>query len=177
MKTASKRQPSRDKVRAHRKRLRAKGLRPLQIWVPDTRSATFKAQAHRQSLIVARSEHAPEDQDFIDAISGDWLKRGELWTVAGGKDYAGKPRPAVIVQDDRFDATGSITICAITSDKSEAPLIQPSDQNGLATTSRLMVDKITTIPKSKLGSRIGRLDASDMARVNQAMLIFLGLAG
>jgi mRNA interferase MazF len=109
------------------------------------------------------------------------LKRGEIWTVAGGKDYAGKPRPAVIVQDDRFDATGSITICAITSDKSEAPLfrivIQPSDQNKLTTTSRLMVDKITTIPKSKLGFRIGHLDAADMARVNQAMLIFLGLAG
>jgi len=109
------------------------------------------------------------------------LKRGEIWTVAGGKDYAGKPRPAVIVQDDRFDATGSITICVITSDKSEAPLfrivIQPSDQNGLTTISRLMVDKITTIPKSKLGSRIGHLDTADIARVNQAMLIFLGLAG
>jgi mRNA interferase MazF len=109
------------------------------------------------------------------------LKRGEIWTVAGGKDYAGKPRPAVIVQDDRFDATESITICVITSDKSEAPLfrivIQPSDQNGLATISRLMVDKITTISKSKLGYRIGHLDAADLARVNQAMLIFLGLAG
>jgi mRNA interferase MazF len=109
------------------------------------------------------------------------LKRGEIWTVAGGKDYSGKPRPAVIVQDDRFDATGSITICAITSDKSEAPLfritIQPSDQNRLTTTSKLMVDKITTIPKRKLGSRIGHLDAADMARVNKAMLIFLGLAG
>ena len=109
------------------------------------------------------------------------MKRGEIWTVSGGKDYAGKPRPAVIVQDDRFDATASITICAITSDKSEAPLfrivIQPSDQNRLTTTSRLMVDKITTIPKSKLGTRIGNLDAVDMARVNQAMLIFLGLAG
>jgi mRNA interferase MazF len=108
------------------------------------------------------------------------LKRGEIWTVAGGKDYAAKPRPAVIVQNDRFDATGSITICALTSDKSEAPLfrivIQPSDQNKITTTSRLMVDKITTIPKSKLGSRIGHLDAADMARVNQAMLIILGLA-
>lgn len=71
MKTSPKRPPSRDKVRAHRKRLRAQGLRPVQIWVPDTRSLTFKAQAHRQSLIVARSAHALEDQDFIDAISGD----------------------------------------------------------------------------------------------------------
>ena len=93
--------------------------------------------------------------------------RGKIWTVAGGKDYAGKLRPAVIVQDDRFDAT---------SDKSEAPLfriaIQPSDQNGLATISRLMVDKITTIPKSKLGYCVGHLDAADLVRVNQAMLIF-----
>jgi len=109
------------------------------------------------------------------------LKRGEIWTVAGGKDYAGKPRPAVIVQDDRFDATASITICAITSDKTEAPLfrivVRPSDQNGLTAISRLMVDKITTIPKSKLGSRIGHLDAADMARVNHAILIFFGLAG
>ena len=71
MKTASKRQPSRDKVREHRKRLRAQGLRPLQIWVPDTRSAAFKVQAHRQSRIVARSAQAQQDQDFIDAISGD----------------------------------------------------------------------------------------------------------
>lgn len=71
METAPKRQPSRDKVRAHRKRLRAQGLRPVQIWVPDTRSLVFKAQAHRQSLVVARSAHAQEDQDFIDAISRD----------------------------------------------------------------------------------------------------------
>ena len=85
------------------------------------------------------------------------------------------------VQDDRFDATGSITISTMTSDKSEAPLfqivIQPSERNGLTIASRLMGDKITTIPKSKLGHRIGHLDAADLLRVNQAMLIFLGLAG
>jgi surfactin synthase thioesterase subunit len=60
---------SRDKVRAHRKRLRQQGLRPIQIWVPDMRSPTFVAEAHRQSLAVARSPHAKKDQDFIDAIS------------------------------------------------------------------------------------------------------------
>jgi hypothetical protein len=62
-------QPSRDKVRAHRDRLRRQGLRPIQIWVPDVRSPSFKAEAHRQSLAVARSGHAKEDQDFIDAVS------------------------------------------------------------------------------------------------------------
>jgi Protein of unknown function (DUF3018) len=61
--------PARDKVRAHRDRLRQRGLRPIQIWVPDVRSPAFKAEAHRQSLAVARSPHRDEDQDFIDAIS------------------------------------------------------------------------------------------------------------
>jgi hypothetical protein len=64
-----KRLSSREKVRAHRKRLRARGLRPIQIWIPDTRTASFKAEAHRQSQVVARSPYARQDQDFIDAIS------------------------------------------------------------------------------------------------------------
>ena len=62
---------SRDKVRTHRKKLRQQGLRPIQIWVPDMRSPAFAAEAHRQSLAVARSPHAKQDQDFIDAVS-DW---------------------------------------------------------------------------------------------------------
>ena len=61
--------PSRQKVREYRERLRRQGLRPIQIWVPDTRAPEFGAEAHRQSLAVANSPHAKEDQDFIDAIS------------------------------------------------------------------------------------------------------------
>ena len=109
------------------------------------------------------------------------MKRGEVWTAAGGADYAGKPRPVVIVQDDHFDATTSISICAFTSDPTDAPLlrlaVEPSETNGLRTTSRLMVDKITTIPKSKLRNRIGKLADSDIVRLNRAMTVFLGLAG
>ena len=60
---------SRDKVRAHRERLRKQGLRPIQIWVPDVRSRRFKAEAHRQSLAIAKSSTEKEDQAFIDAIS------------------------------------------------------------------------------------------------------------
>lgn len=60
---------SRDKVRAHRERLRSQGLRPIQIWVPDVRSRAFRAEAHRQSLAVASSVHEREDQDFIDSVS------------------------------------------------------------------------------------------------------------
>jgi mRNA interferase MazF len=109
------------------------------------------------------------------------MNRGEIWTVAGGKDYAGKPRPVVIVQDDSFDVTSSVTVCAFTTDETEAPLIrltiQPNERNGLRSVSRLMVDKITTVPKSKVGNHIGRLDDEDMIRLNQAMMVFLGLAG
>lgn len=108
------------------------------------------------------------------------MKRGEVWTVSGGKDYAGKPRPVVIVQDDSFDATDSITICAFTTDETDAPLfrlpIEPNERNGLLSSSRLMVDKITTVPKSKVRSPIGRLDNEDLLRLNQAIVVFLGLA-
>ncbi|MGH7088782.1 MAG: antitoxin MazE family protein [Stellaceae bacterium] len=67
----SKPRPSRTKVRQHRERLRAQGLRPIQIWVPDVRAPSFRLEAHRQSLAVAASVHAHEDQAFIDAVS-DW---------------------------------------------------------------------------------------------------------
>jgi DNA-binding LacI/PurR family transcriptional regulator len=62
---------TRDRVEGHRERLRRQGLRPIQIWVPDTRSPAFAAEAHRQSAAVAASRHEPRDQAFIDAISGD----------------------------------------------------------------------------------------------------------
>jgi mRNA interferase MazF len=108
------------------------------------------------------------------------LRRGEIWTVAGGKDYAGRPRPAVIVQDDSFDATDSITICAFTTDETDAPLfrlpVQPNARNGLRAACRMMVDKITTVPKTKVGARVGRLDDADILRLNQGVLVFLGLA-
>lgn len=71
MPTRSRAKSSAEKVRAHRERLRRQGLRPIQIWVPDMRSPAFVGQAHRQSLAVATSPHAKEDQDFIDAVS-DW---------------------------------------------------------------------------------------------------------
>ena len=69
MRTHVARKSSRDKVRAHRKRLRRQGLRPIQIWVPNVRSSTFTTQAHRQSLAVARSPRAADDQAFIDSSS------------------------------------------------------------------------------------------------------------
>ena len=109
------------------------------------------------------------------------MKRGEIWTLAGGKDYAGKPRPVVVVQDDGFDTANSVTVCAFTTNETEAPLFRlPVDQterNGLRVRSHLMVDKISTVPRSKVGKLVGRLDDEDLLRLNRSMLVFLGLAG
>jgi mRNA interferase MazF len=108
------------------------------------------------------------------------VRRGEIWTVSGGKDYAGKPRPVLVVQDDAFDATTSITVCAFTTDPVDAPLfripVEPNVRNGLRAPSRLMVDKITTVPRTKVGERIGLLDDDDLIRLDRAMIVFLGLA-
>ncbi len=71
MPTAREPKPTRVKVQEHRDRLRALGLRPIQIWVPDVRASSFRKEAHRQSLAVAKSAHSREDQAFIDAVS-DW---------------------------------------------------------------------------------------------------------
>lgn len=109
------------------------------------------------------------------------MRRGELWTIAGGGDFTGKPRPAVILQDDRFDEMTSVTVCSLTTTPADAPLfrilIQPSELNGLAAESRIMVDKITTVRRSRLGEHIGHLSDEDVVRLNRAMLVFLGLAG
>ena len=109
------------------------------------------------------------------------MRRGEIWTAAGGSGYVGKPRPVVIIQDDRFGATASVTVCAFTTDSTEAPLlrlvVEPDEVNGLRDRSSLMVDKITTVPRSKLGQRLGRLCDDDMVRLGRAVMVFFGLAG
>jgi mRNA interferase MazF len=108
------------------------------------------------------------------------VKRGEIWTVAGGPDYAGKPRPAVVIQDDQFAGTLSVTICAFTSEPDGEDIVRlfvvPTETNGLREPSRLMADKITTVPRSKIGRRIGRLADEDMARLGNGIVLFLGLA-
>jgi mRNA interferase MazF len=107
------------------------------------------------------------------------VERADVWTVSGGPDYTGKPRPAAIVQDDHFD-TASVTVCPFTTDPTDAPLfrlaVEPSSENGLREASSLMVDKITTIPRSKLGERVGSLGGADVVRLNRAIVVFLGVA-
>jgi len=108
------------------------------------------------------------------------VRRGELWTAAGGKHYASKPRPVLVVQDDRFDATDSITICPLTTDPTEIPLLRiplnPEADTGLDQPSSLMVDKLTTMPRSKLGERVGAVSDTDMLALSRSLVVFLGLA-
>lgn len=108
------------------------------------------------------------------------MTRGEIYTAVAQGPYTGKPRPVVVLQDDRFDVTASITICPFTTDPVEAPLIRlpidPSGENGLDQPSRLMVDKITTVPRSSLGERLGRLRDDELVALNRSLIVFLGLA-
>lgn len=107
------------------------------------------------------------------------MKRGELWTLAVGPDYAGKPRPAVIVQDDRWDATDSVAVCLLTTIEAPIPIarpaVDPTVGNGLRERSMVMVDKLSAVPRRRLGVRMGVLGDAVMSEVNDALLLFLGL--
>ena len=108
------------------------------------------------------------------------MRRGELWTAAGGQHYAGKPRPVVIIQDDRFDATSSVTVCPLTSDLTEIPLLRiplsPNVANGLKSPSSIMLDKATTMSRSKLGERVGKVSDAEMIELSRRLVVFLDLA-
>lgn len=108
------------------------------------------------------------------------MTRGEIYTAVARGAYTGKPRPVVIIQDDRFDATASVTVCPFTSNPLDAPLvrirIEPSVDNGLDQSSSLMVDKLTTVPRSGLGERLGRLRDDELVQLNRSLTVFLGLA-
>lgn len=108
------------------------------------------------------------------------MTRGEIYTAAARGAYTGKPRPVAIVQDDRFESTASVTVCPFTTNPIEAPLVRiqidPSDDNGLDQPSSLMVDKITTMPRSGLGQRLGRLRDDELLQLNRSLIVFLGLA-
>lgn len=107
------------------------------------------------------------------------MRRGDVYTAAVRGPYTGKPRPVVVLQDDRFDATTSITVCPLTTSTVAAPLarvpIEATDTNGLGEVSRLMVDRVTTMPRENLRTRLGRLSDEDVVRLSRAVIVFLGL--
>jgi mRNA interferase MazF len=104
------------------------------------------------------------------------MRRGDIVTVAGGV-YASRPRSALIVQDDRFDATDSLTVCPFTSTEVDAPLLRvpvaADEKNGLDQNSFLMVDKITTVRRSNAHTVVGRLEATTVVEFERRLLVFL----
>lgn len=107
------------------------------------------------------------------------MKRGDFVTIALSGDY-GKPRPALVIQSDLFDAHPSVTVLPVTSELREAPLfrirVEPTDDNGLRKTSEVMVDKTQTVALDEIGHTIGHLDDESMLAVNRALAVFLGFA-
>ena len=109
------------------------------------------------------------------------MRRGELWRASAGQGYGGKPRPVLIIQDDRFDATDSITFCPLTTTVADIPLLriplQPNKTKGLTAPSSIMIDKITTANRSKFGQRIGKVSTTEMLQLERGLLVYLGMTG
>jgi len=107
------------------------------------------------------------------------MRRGDVVTVAAPGDY-GKPRPALVIQSDLFDALPSVTLCLITSTLRDAPIfritVDPSAANGLQRVSQIQVDKILTVARERIGSVIGRLDDATLLKVNRSLAVFVGIA-
>jgi mRNA interferase MazF len=110
----------------------------------------------------------------------DPLKRGDVITVAGSGDFAGKPRPAIVVQSDLFNAThSSVSVVPVTTTLVDADLFRirltPSKKNGLRSTSQAMADKITSVRRERIGAHVGALTGPDMERLDEAVRTWLAL--
>jgi mRNA interferase MazF len=107
------------------------------------------------------------------------MRRGDLVTVAMSGDF-GKPRSALVIQSDHFDATATVTVLLISSTLVDAPLIrlavEPSAENGLRKPSQVMVDKAMTVRRDRVGAAFGRLEDDTMVAVNRSLALFLGFA-
>ena len=107
------------------------------------------------------------------------MRRGDLVTIAMQGDF-GKPRPALVIQSDQFDAHATVTVLLVSSTLIDAPLfritVDPTPENGLRSRSQVMADKAMTVRRDKVGGVIGRLDDDVMIAVNRALLLWIGLA-
>ena len=108
------------------------------------------------------------------------MRRGSVVTVAGGGDFSGKPRPAIVVQADAFQHTGSVTLCLLTTTDIDAPLfriaISPNVENGLKTPSWAMADKLVTVRRERVHAMVGHITDGELLRLDRALIVFLGLA-
>ena len=161
----------RDRVSQHRARLRARGLRPLQVWVADVRAPGFVGEARRQSAAVAGAD--------VDTGS---LRRGDVVLLCG-TDAGSAAEPgshAVVVHDDCFDATATLTVVPLCTFDVDAPMLRlpipADDSTGLVEAGFAMIDGITTVRRTQVTSRVGRLDTPTMKDLERLLLVFLGLA-
>ena len=108
------------------------------------------------------------------------MRRGDIVTVAGGV-YANKPRPALVIQDDRFNATDALTVCPFTTTVVHAPLLRvpvaANESNGLGQVSYLMVDKVTTVRRTNAHAVLGSLESSALVEFERRLLVFFGFGG
>ena len=107
------------------------------------------------------------------------MMRGDFVTIAMQGDF-GKPRPGLVIQADLFEAHATVTLLLVSSTLVNAPLmritVQPSEENGLQKLSQVMVDKVMTVRRSKIGKTIGRIDADAMVEIERSLVVFLGIA-
>ena len=177
--------PISQRVRKHREALRDAGMRPVQLWVPDTR-----AQRVRRRVPPAVPARGPgrcggrRVLGVLDAALEDlegWtrVKRGDFVTIALQGDF-GKPRPALVVQANQFEALATVTVLPVTSSLVDAPLmripVKPDAHNGLSKPSQVMADKAVTVKRDKVGPVFGSASDDLMLAVSRALAVFLGIA-
>ncbi|MEO8528181.1 MAG: type II toxin-antitoxin system PemK/MazF family toxin [Pseudolysinimonas sp.] len=113
----------------------------------------------------------------MERVAG--LKRGDIVTVAGG-GYAGKPRPAIVLQDERFADIDTVVVCLLTTTRLDAPLLRvlvlADDLTGIASDSWAMVDKVAAVKRKSVGQRVGRATAEQLAEIERRLLVLLGIA-
>lgn len=118
----------------------------------------------------AGAQYAPKAEEHAA------VRAGEVWTVTGGF-YVGKPRPAVVVQGAAYARAGAVTVCPMTSLATDAPplrvQVDATEETGLAHRAYAMVDKITTVPRGKVRTRLGAVSDDAMARIEKALLAYL----
>jgi mRNA interferase MazF len=157
----------------YRESLRTAGLRPVQLWLPDTRRADFAADCRNQCITVRETKHGRRRR--IELGRGDLVA---LTVRPIGKSHS-RPPLALVVQRDEFAAHSSVTILPVTRELRTAGLlrvlIMPDERNVLLTTSQVLIDQAQSVPRQQIRMVIGRLTATSLRDVDRALAIFLGI--
>ncbi len=174
------------RVQKHRLNLRKNGLRPVQLWVQDTRQQGFAETCWQQSQLLKDDLQEKEILRYLDETpvrkESAGVKRGDLLAVTL-RGFYGKTCPSVVIQSDIFSKHPSVTVLPILPVIRELRQsllfrveIEPTAGNGLKHVSQVMVDRAQSVPADKIGAVSGRLDDADLTQVNRALAVWLGFA-